>query len=76
MPLLVEGVSYDSADSYTTLFVSEEGVMSWRPTLAQLNELVNPILNWIHSKRLAEKGQTRDIFPFVSGLSFHLPARL
>ena len=75
LPLLVEGSSYDSADSYTTFFVSEVGVMSWRPTLAQLNELVNPLLNWIHSKRLAEKGQTRDVFPFPSGLSFHLPAR-
>ena len=75
LPLLVEGASYDAADSYTTFFVSEVGVMSWRPTLAQLNELVNPILNWIHSKRLAEKGQTRDIFPMVSGLSFHPPAR-
>ena len=75
LPLLVEGASYVAADSYTTFFVSEVGVMSWRPTLAQLNELVNPILNWVHSKRLAEKGQTRDIFPMVSGLSFDLPAR-
>ena len=49
--------------------------MSWRPTLAQINELVNPLLNWIHSRRLAEKGQTRDIFPFPSGLTFHPPSR-
>ena len=53
--------------SVTTLFVAEDGRMAWSPTLAQLRELVHPLLNFGHAKSLAELHVTRDYFPLPSG---------
>ena len=53
--------------SLTTLFIDEDGVMAWSPTLGQLRELAHPLLNFCHARLLADFHCTRDYFPLPGG---------